>query len=264
MKLPRIRLIQSTLADGDIVSNLDKAMQVIATAAGQTDLVVFSETYIPGFPTPGNVVQLAEPLNGPSISAVRRAAQQAGVSVVIGFAEADQGRFFNTAVLVDENGDVLLKYRKTHLYESDEGVFEPGDAFPVCDWHGIRVGMLICFDLEFPETARMLARNGAELIVIPDGMMNPYGYVHRRMIPVRALENQVFVAMANRVGSGDRYTFAGSSQAVDPSGELLVTADARSEAALDVTLDMQVLGHARQAFSYTDLARISLEPRRRS
>ncbi len=238
MTAPRIRLIQSTLVDGDIGRNLDRALQTIAAARGEADLVVFSETYVSGFPTPENVARLAEPLDGPSISAVRAAAKEAGVSVAIGFAENDGGRFYNTAVLIDESGAVLLKYRKTHLYESDEGVFERGDAFPVCDWHGVRVGLLICFDLEFPETARMLARNGAELIVIADGMMNPYGHVHRRMIPVRAMENQVAVVMANRVGEGERYTFCGQSQAVDADGERIAIADAAREDVLDVTLDL--------------------------
>ncbi|SAL72327.1 nitrilase/cyanide hydratase and apolipoprotein N-acyltransferase [Caballeronia choica] len=262
MTAPRIRLIQSTLVDGDIGRNLDCALQTIAAARGETDLVVFSETYVSGFPTPANVARLAEPLDGPSISAVRAAAKEAGVSVVIGFAENDGGRFYNTAVLIDESGAVLLKYRKTHLYESDEGVFERGDAFPVCDWHGVRVGLLICFDLEFPETARMLARNGAELIVIADGMMNPYGHVHRRMIPVRAMENQVAVVMANRVGEGERYTFCGQSQAVDPDGERIAIADAAREDVLDVTLDLEAVARAREAFRYVDLAALAPVPAR--
>ncbi|MFP3662937.1 nitrilase-related carbon-nitrogen hydrolase, partial [Burkholderia sp. SIMBA_043] len=134
---------------------------------------------------PDDVARLAEPLDGPSVTAVRDAARDAAVAVAFGFPERDGSRFFNTALLIDANGDVLLRYRKTHLYESDLGVFEAGDAFPVCTWHGIQVGLLICFDLEFPETARALAHAGAELIVILDGMMNPYGDVHRRMIPVR-------------------------------------------------------------------------------
>ena len=68
------------------------------------------------------------------------------------------------------------------------------------------MGLLICFDIEFLETARMLANKGAEIILVLDGMMKPHGHVHRRVVPVRALENQVYVLMANRVGAGDRYT----------------------------------------------------------
>ena len=105
--------------------------------------------------------------------------------MAIGLAERDGERFYNTAVLIDHEGGLLLSYRKTHLYESDLGVFKPGAEFPVCRWNGIRVGLLICFDIEFPETARMLANKGAEIILVLDGMMKPHGHVHRRVVPVR-------------------------------------------------------------------------------
>jgi (R)-amidase len=263
MNGPRIRLIQSTLGDGDVAANLNQALVLIAQCAGQVDLVVFSETYIPGFPTPQNVARLAEPLDGPSLSALRDAARQAGVSVAIGLAERDGERFYNTAVLIDHEGGLLLKYRKTHLYESDLGVFKPGAEFPVCRWNGIRVGLLICFDIEFPETARMLANKGAEIILVLDGMMKPHGHVHRRVVPVRALENQVYVLMANRVGAGDRYTFSGESQVADPFGRMLAIASTERPQALTVTLDMDAVDRARSEFRYVDLATIALDPDRR-
>ena len=100
--------------------------------------------------------------------------------MAIGLAERDGEGFYNTAVLIDHEGGLLLKYRKTHLYESDLGVFKPGAEFPVCRWNGIRVGLLICFDIEFPETARMLANKGAEIILVLDGMMKPHGHAPSR------------------------------------------------------------------------------------
>ena len=265
----RIRLVQSVLRDGDVAGNLAKALDIIAAACGNTDLVVFSETYTCGFPTPDDVAQLAEPIDGPTVTAMRNAAREAHVAVVFGFAERDgdsgSARFFNTALLIDETGLVQMRYRKTHLYESDAGVFEPGDAYPVCEWRGVKVGLLICFDLEFPETARALARAGAELIVIPDGMMNPYGAVHARAIPVRAQENQVYVVMANRVGAGDRYTFSGGSVAAAPDGARIAMASDTDEACVDVALDLQAVAEARAAFCYLDLvnanaARLSMRP----
>ncbi|MFM0658659.1 carbon-nitrogen hydrolase family protein [Paraburkholderia sediminicola] len=258
MKSPRIRLIQSAVVDGDVAGNLDKALKTIAACADEVDLVVFSETFIPGFPTPENVSRLAEPMDGPSISAVRKAAKNAGLSVAIGFAEVDDGRFFNTGVLIDANGEILHRYRKSHLYASDEGVFEPGIEFPVCDWHGIRLGMLICFDIEFPETARMLAHHGAELIVVLDGMMKPYGHVHRAVIPVRAMENQLYMVMANRVGVGDQYTFSGESHVASPFGQTVSIAGSDDEAVVNVTLDMDDVRHAREEFRYVELSAIPL------
>jgi (R)-amidase len=247
MSALRLRLIQPALADGDIPGNLAKALRAIAASAGQADLVVFPETHICGFPTPQNIAQLAERVDGPSILAIRTAAQRAGVSVAIGFAENDEGRYFNAAVLIDANGEVRLHYRKNYLYDSDHGVFEPGSTFPVCEWRDIRIGLLICFDIEFPGPVRQLARQGADLIVLLDGMMHPYGYMHRNAIPVRAMDNQCYIAMANRVGPGDQYRFSGESHVADPFGKTITLADTSNETAIDVTLDIAQAEHARAA-----------------
>lgn len=253
MHSPAIRLFQATCRDGDTAFNLDKALSAIAASAGQTDLLVFPETFIHGLPNPDNVAQLAEAVDGASITAIQAAAKQAGVSVAIGFAEVEHGRFFNSAVLINADGEVLLKYRKSHLYLSDQGVFERGGQFPVCEWNGIRLGLLICFDIEFPEAARALARNGAELIVVLDGNMQPYGHVHRQMIPVRAMENQLAIVMCNRVGSSEQYSFCGESHVADAFGNSLLVAGVE-EAVIDVTLDLTQVQEARREYNYLQLA----------
>jgi len=248
-----IRLCQASCRDGDVAHNLDKALATIAASRDQTELLVLPETFLPGFPTPDDIAGLAEPIDGPSVSAIRGAARAAGVSVAFGFAEQEGGRYYNTAVLVDAEGEILLRYRKTHLYESDQGVFEPGQTFPVCEWQGIRVGLLICFDIEFPESARALARQGAELILVLDGMMEPFGHIHRSMLPVRAMENQLFMALCNRVGQGDQYRFCGLSQAVDPLGRSLAVGSDSVEDIIDVRLDLSAVARAREAFTYLAL-----------
>lgn len=255
MNPPRIRLCQLQCRDGDLPFNLGRVLRVMADSAGQVDLLVFPETCLQGFPTPGNIAALAVPVAGPEITGLRDAARRSGLAIVVGFAENDGGRFFNTAVLIDETGEIRLTYRKSHLYLSDRGVFEPGSSFPVCQWHGMRVGILICFDIEFPEAARMLARQGADLIVVADGNMDFSAGVHRQMIPVRALENQAFVVMANRVGQGDSYRFAGESHAADPFGHCIVLAGSQAEELLDLTLDPAAPARARSALPYLALAR---------
>ncbi|AUA56161.1 (R)-stereoselective amidase [Achromobacter spanius] len=248
MTAPRIRLIQPTLVDGDVAGNLAKLLRAIDAASGQTDLIVFPETSVSGFPTPDNVAELAEPMDGPSVTSLRQAARQARVSVAFGFAEVDGGRYFNTGVLIDEAGQVLLRYRKTMLYDSDQDVFEPGTDFPVCQWRGMTLGMLICFDIEFPAPARALGRQRVDLTVLLDGMMHPYGHVHRHAIPIRALDNQMHIVMANRVGPGERYEFSGESQAADPSGGTVALAPAYGEAVIDLTLDIGAPARARAAY----------------
>ncbi|MBN0038359.1 carbon-nitrogen hydrolase, partial [Pseudomonas aeruginosa] len=101
-------------------------------------------------------------------------------------------------------------YRKTHLWVSEPGLVLPGDRFATLQWRGGRIGLLICYDSEFPESARALAELGAELILVSDGNMEPFGHVHRTSIAARAQENQVFAVVVNRVGEGeDAITFAG-------------------------------------------------------
>lgn len=248
MTSPRIRLVQPVLVDGDIDGNLAKLLRAIDAASGHADLVVFPETCLSGFPTPDNVAQLAESMDGARVTALRQAASQAGVSVAFGFAEVEGGRYFNTGVLIDDDGRVLLRYRKTMLYDSDQGVFEPGSDFPVCQWRGMTVGMLICFDIEFPAPVRALGRQRVDLTVLLDGMMHPYGHLHRHAIPIRALDNQMHIVMANRVGPGERYEFSGESQAADPFGNTMALAPVYGEAVVDVTVDTDAPARARAAY----------------
>ncbi|SCK22562.1 carbon-nitrogen hydrolase family protein [Vogesella sp. LIG4] len=254
MSTLKLRLLQASCRDGDPAANLEKALAAIHAASGQADLLVLPETFVPGFPTAGNIAELAEPLDGPVVSALRAAAQAARVAVAIGVAERRDDGYYNCGLLIDADGSIVLDYRKSHLYLSDQGVFQRGRQFPVVTWRGIRIGLLICFDIEFPETARQLAHQGAELIVVLDGNMQPYGRVHRMAVPMRAMENQLFVAMCNRVGPGDDYTFCGESQVADPYGNTLLLASGEDEQMLDISLDLTQVAAARRDYDYLALA----------
>jgi (R)-amidase len=249
------------LVDGDLEHNLNKVLEAIGRAdvASGTQLIVFPETTLSGFPTRENIATIAQPLDGQALSTVREAARRAGVAIAVGLAERDGAEFYNTTVLIDATGDIALRYRKTHLWSSDEGVFTPGDRFEVCNWNGLTVGLLICYDIEFPETARALARLGAELLIVTNGNMDPYGPVHQRAIAARAMENQVFALMTNRCGRGDlQRSFPGQSALVDPSGEFLVVAGA-AETQLAVQLDPSRVESSRRHYQYLHEARVPLK-----
>ncbi|AEJ13199.1 Nitrilase/cyanide hydratase and apolipoprotein N-acyltransferase [Pseudomonas putida S16] len=254
----KVELVQLAGRDGDTAYNLQRTIEAIGNCGADTDLLVFPETQLMGFPTEENIGRIAEPLDGPSITAVQQAAQAQNVAVVVGMAEAaDDGRFYNTTVLVTPEG-VALTYRKTHLWASDCGVFTPGDRFATALFKGIRVGLLICFDIEFPETARALGQLGAELIIITNGNMDPYGPTHRTAITARAMENQAFAVMVNRVGDGDGgLVFAGGSAVVDPYGQLLCEAG-RGECRITVELAMDQLQQSRRDYTYIAQRRIQL------
>ncbi|ATF90070.1 MULTISPECIES: carbon-nitrogen hydrolase family protein [Burkholderia] len=257
----QIELAQIPVVDGHVAPNLARVTEVIRARRDGTDLIVFPETTLTGFPTRENVRELAEPLAGASIAAVREAARAAGVGVAVGFAERDGGRFFNTTVLVDAQGEIVLRYRKTHLWASDVGVFEPGDRYAVCEFKGLTVGLLICYDIEFPETARAVASLGADLLIVTNGNMEPFGPVHRRAIVARAMENQMFAALVNRIGSGDDdLSFPGESALISPSGDVLSELHGE-DAVLCATLDPALLAASREHYSYLHDARVRLELR---
>ena len=132
-------LAQLELVDGDVGHNTRKVIETIgrANVAGGTKLVVFPEATLSGFPTRENVSDVAQSLDGPALTAVRDAARQRRVSVAVGLAEREGARFYNTTVLVDDKGEIALRYRKTHLWASDVGVFTPGDRFETCLWNGL-------------------------------------------------------------------------------------------------------------------------------
>jgi (R)-amidase len=251
-----IELAQLTGQDGNIENNLQSALQAIAGCAPQTDLIVFPETHLTGFPTKDNVSALAQPLDGPAMTAVHQAARQHNLSVVIGIAEARDGRYFNTTVLMTPDG-IAMAYRKTHLWASDRGIFQPGDAMVTCEWKGLRVGLLICYDIEFPETARALAAMGADLVLVTNGNMDPYGPVHRNAIIARAMENQTFAVMVNRCGTDGGLTFAGGSAVVDPSGQV-VHECGREPIQVGVELDLDLLQQSRNSYHYVADCRIGL------
>jgi len=122
----------------------------------------------------------------------------------------------------------------------------------------VRVGLLICYDIEFPESARALAQLGAELLIVTNGNMDPYGPTHRTAIMARAQENQAFALMVNRVEEGDGgLLFAGGSALVDPLGSLLFEAG-REEGQFKVELDLKQLQVARQDYRYLEDQRLKL------
>lgn len=253
----KLELVQQAARDGDTSYNLHRILQAIAGCAPDTDIVVFPEAQITGFLNGQNIAANAEPLDGPSLLAVQRAARERGVAVVVGLIENDGGRFYNTSVFVAPEG-LALSYRKTHLWVSEPGLVLPGDRYATLEWRGVRIGLLICYDSEFPESARALAELGAELILVSDGNMEPYGHVHRTSITARAQENQVFAVVVNRVGEGeDDITFAGCSAVVDPFGRIQFEAGNR-ECRHFVELDFSQIAAARELYDYQAEKRFQL------
>lgn len=212
----------------------------------EADLIVLPELFTSGyfFRSEADLEQVAEPIpEGPSTQQLRTWADATGATIVAGLPEKEGDAVYNSAVLVRPDG-TTERYRKVHLFYEETTLFNPGNlGFPVFDVRtregiGYRLGMMVCFDWYFPEAARSLALNGADVIAHPSNLVLPHC---PDSMPVRARENHVFTVTANRYGSEtngeEELTFIGMSEVCGPDGEILRRADRTADAVGTVHID---------------------------
>jgi predicted amidohydrolase len=234
---------------------VDDNLQRLNLAAQQArqrgaDVLVCPEMFLTGYAIGAPAVQqLAQPADGAYANAVAAIARQQNLAVVYGYPERDaQGVVFNAAQWISASGERGLNYRKTHLFGAlDRNQFSPGDpGYAEVELKGWRISLLICYDVEFPENTRRLALAGADLIVVPTANMSDYNFVAQAVVPVRAFENQVYVAYANYIGQEANLHYGGLSNVAGPDGHLLAQAGPDQQQLLLVTLDGAQLQTARQ------------------
>ncbi len=211
---------------GDSLAALDAAARR-AVAAGAR-LLVTPEMYLTGYALGDRVADLAEDADGPSARAVAAIAAEHRVAIAYGYPERAGRAVYNAVQLIGPDGGRLAHYRKTHLFgpfEKDR--FTPGDDLLVqADLDGVRIGLLICYDVEFPEAVRAHAVAGTQLLVVPTAVMRPYEIVPNSVLPVRAWESQLYIAYANRTGREGEFDFAGLSCLAAPDGTVRARAGA--------------------------------------
>jgi predicted amidohydrolase len=198
-------------------------------ADARADLIVLPELANCGYlyAGPSDIAPYAEPADGsgPFLTALREAAASIDGVIVTGFAERAPEGLYNSATAVDADG-VLQVYRKTHLFADEKLLFLPGDTgFQTFTHRGASIGMMVCFDWFFPESARTLSLRGAQIIAHPANLVMPYC---QTAMVTRCLENRVFAITANRYGTEDlgeqTLTFTGASQMLDTRGQRLLEA----------------------------------------
>eukprot|EP01117_Protostelium_nocturnum_P005942 TRINITY_DN2138_c0_g1_i2.p1 TRINITY_DN2138_c0_g1~~TRINITY_DN2138_c0_g1_i2.p1 ORF type:complete len:255 (+),score=79.70 TRINITY_DN2138_c0_g1_i2:177-941(+) len=189
-------------------------------------MVIFNELYLCGYNIGvEGIKQLAEESNGSSFQIISQLAKEYKVGIVYGYAERQDSFFFNSVQVVDINGLSLINYRKTHLYYNPSFNFER-EAFSKGNqlmepfsFKGLKMGILICWDIEFPEPARVLKLLGAEVIIVPTANNDPLAnHITSRS---RAYENQVFVCYINRIGIENGKEFNGESVIFGPDGQYI-------------------------------------------
>ena len=221
-------LFQGEAKVGDVAHNLGRMKEQIQRASSSAvgaELIIFPELFLSGYQLGAQAMRgLAEERNGPSFQELSSAAKEANMAVVYGYPEVDHSTgdevYYNSAQLIDRDGTSLVNFRKVHLWIDEAGyeeVFTPGKEFAaVVECCGMKIGLLICYDIEFPEAARTLALRDAQLIAVPTATI--YQNLGTRIIPARAMENRVHVAYINHSGSN----FVGKSLCCDQAGDYVV------------------------------------------
>jgi predicted amidohydrolase len=229
------------------------ALDAAAAQAAQRGarLLITPELSLSGYVLGPQAAALAEEADGPAARQVLRIAARHGVVVAYGHLERAGGAVHNAVSLVGPDGTLLATYRKTHLYgDQERAAFTPGTEQVVqADLDGVRIGLLVCYDIEFPETAREHALAGTDLLAVPTALMRPYEAVPRLLVPARAYENGLHIAYANRCGQEGDLDFAGLSCLAGPDGEVRARAGA-TPGLLVADVDPQANAAARKDSPY--------------
>ena len=244
----KVAAVQIDVKILDKEANLAKVLAYLEAAArAGAKLAVFPECALTGYcyKSLDEARPMAEPVPGPSTQTLAAAAQALGCTAIVGLLERSGDRVYNAAAVIGANGS-LDTYRKIHLPGLGIDRFvAPGDKpFPVFDAAGAKVGVSICYDLSFPESARVLKLKGAQMFIVPTNW--PLGSDSVMYTPqVRATENHMYVIASDRVGEERGFRFSGRSKIVDFTGHLLAEAGDSEETVLYAELDLAAADHNR-------------------
>jgi predicted amidohydrolase len=248
----RLACWQAVAPEGDVTEHLQR----LATAASQAcaagaDLLVTPELsltgYRPGVRGRARTGQEIDEL----VDRATRIAADTGIALVYGYPERTAHGVYNTVHLVDGTGGLVAVYRKNHLYGSFErSAFTAGTQHPVQGRiGGLTVGLLICYDIEFPEMARAHALGGTNLLVVASALERAYKFVPATMVPTRAFENQFYLAYVNWAGFDRQTHYCGLSRVVDPHGRVNTAPEAGDHLLL-ADVDPVEIDAARSTTSY--------------
>jgi len=224
-------------------ANMDKIIDITQEAAGNgANLIVMPECCLSGyvFQSRNEALPHAQTIPGPATAALTQICCEKGLYIILGLLEKSQHLMYNSAVFIGPHG-IIGKYRKTHLpyLGVDRFTDKPEGPFEVFESKTGKIGMHICYDVIFPETARVLSLKGAEVLALPANFPSGRGErVSDMMVSTRAMENRVYIMLANRTGSEGGFNFAGLSKIVDPKGEVLAAAGADDEQIIYAELDL--------------------------
>lgn len=237
----RIAALQMQSVSGDVQANLGRIERAAVEAAGAgAKLLIAPELCITGYGAGDAISALAETASGDQIKLLQAISLASGIAIVAGFAERDGPDIYNSAAFIDGHATPAI-YRKSHLYgDYERSLFKPErPSSRVVELSGLKFGILICYDVEFPENVRRLALAGVDAVLVPTALPVSLSgtFITSHMIQTRAFENQLFVAYVNHAGADERFTFAGNSRIAAPDGSLIAACSDDTEHLIFAEID---------------------------
>ena len=225
-------------ADIDQATNPDRIIEAMRKAKGAgADLLVAPELALTGYGIGSALRELAEPVSGPMVARMAKASQKIGIKLVAGFPERDGNDLFISALIADGKSAIPTAiYRKAYLYgDYEKRIFTAsGPSTTLVRICGLKAGFLICYDVEFPENVRRLAKAGADIVIVPTALPRcaAGNHIANRVVPVRAFENQLHIVYANYADSDATFLYQGNSSIVAPDSTFLAKARKNGDALL--------------------------------
>ena len=226
-----------------VFGNPQKNLDIIKENINHTsnvELLVLPELALTGytFKDLDEAYSLSEEIGGELTVELINMAREKDIKMAVGFLEREGKDLYNSSVLLGGDG-VIGVYRKVHLFREEKNIFKTGNyGFPVFDIGKVKVGLLICFDWIFPEAARTLALKGADMILHSANLVLPF---YQKAAVTRAVENKIFIILANRTGVEERFgiknEFTGGSEIVDPEGRIILEAGKEDEGIFTIEID---------------------------
>lgn len=248
----KVAAVQMDCKLGDLEANLEKAGALVLQAVQRgAKLIVLPELFNTGYRVEERDVEMAEDIPGPTVEWMLALAHEHNVYLVASILEQgkSKGLVYDTAVIVGPE-ELLGTYRKTHLWDAESVRFAKGDAFPVFETDMGTIGLQICYEVGFPEGARVLTLKGADIILYPSAFGKAREYAWKIATRSRALENGAYVIAANRTGTEKEVTeFGGGSCIVNPWGEVLAEASEQDEVIV-AEIDLQEVINQRRRLPY--------------
>ena len=246
----KVAAAQIAPALGDVRDNVRKLADYCARARGAgAELIVFPEMVDTGYAM-SVIASTATTWSDGAVPELRKLAARLSLAIICGVSEREGDRIYNSQVFIDESGEIVGKYRKTHLFTpapiEEDKCFTCGDELAAHDLGELRLGLSICYDLRFPEVYRRLAVDeAANVLIISSAWPFPRVEHLRVLATARAIENQSYLVLANRVGVDEGTAFCGTSAIIDPYGVVIAGASSDREELIYADLSKDVVRSVR-------------------